>query len=677
MSEIEGKQNSNDNGTAGAGFSWDSQSYMNQPGAQPQPGTQYGTQPGIQPQFQLQGQFMPGGQGPQSVPGQPPVEKKKSILPLIIALSVVAVVIIGGAVAAALFIFKHTSSGIFGVKEQSLELSETSVVTLTEGEEYTLTIENFDELDKGQNIKWESADDKVITVKDKGDGTAEVTAVAEGKSAVFITGENLDKKKGYVVKFDVEKEPFEYVGKAWETSECVYYFPDEDSLCDFSDYSDRYSYGPFTLTETDANEAPWRITDYVPSNGRFFCFDYTPEREIEYGKENTFCDEYEIWFGLSKKGNLYIYDESTGYTSEASEIDIKDYDKSLSDEASIEAFLDDHTMGMFNYTFGYMNLYGSKFDTNDAFHDNTRLLQCGDTIYTICDDGVYSLPVSSLGTGSGKPTKLKLTDNNVSYFATDGEYIIYAAGDTKSDVDLYIYDPAADADSLLLKGISCMHIAFCDEKIYYTESWDGIECYDLATGNTETIWQDTVGAFWVDWNYVYIYDGCNWLMLDISAGYVNNGYLCRGRSYECDRIYAIEDNILTVGYDYSNQSIALHGVDFAGNEVNLSGEYYGDSSDTYCLACCGTYAYFLAYEGESVVAVDVTRGSSADVYLSDYGLWYANEMSVVDNRVILHVYDSSGDDGYVEVDEYLNIKGIPELPHSIDPNGGSEAAYLF
>ena len=32
MSEIEGKQNSNDNGTAGAGFSWDSQSYMNQPG---------------------------------------------------------------------------------------------------------------------------------------------------------------------------------------------------------------------------------------------------------------------------------------------------------------------------------------------------------------------------------------------------------------------------------------------------------------------------------------------------------------------------------------------------------------------------------------------------------------------------------------------------------------------
>ena len=50
-------------------------------------------------------------------------------------------------------------------------------------------------------------------------------------------------------------------------------------------------------------------------------------------------------------------------------------------------------------------------------------------------------------------------------------------------------------------------------------------------------------------------------------------------------------------------------------------------------------------------------------------------MSVVGDRVVLHVYDSNGDDGYVEVDSGLNIYGLPELPHSITAN--SEAGYLF
>ncbi|MCR5210610.1 MAG: hypothetical protein K6C99_10400 [Lachnospiraceae bacterium] len=689
MSEIEDRQGSTgENGTQNPGFSWDTQAseVQTQPGIQPviQPQFQSGMEPqdrsgfqqGMQSQIPPQGQFIPGGQGPQPVPADPSGNKKRSLAPLLIALSVGAVFVVGVIVAVFVAVFGDKLKGGFGgVKEQSLELSDTSVVTLTEGEDYTLTIENFDELDKGQNIKWESADDHVITVKDKGNGKAKITAVAEGKSSVFITGENLDKKKGYVVKFDVQKENFEYAGKAWKTSSAVYYFPEADSMCEFSDDLDLYISGAVNVTEVEKEYATWEITDYVDS-GRYFRFDFNPKREVQYGKDNGISTGREIWFGYNKKGDTYIYDDFLGYPEEAEEIDIKDYDSSLSDADSIEAFLDGKSGGGINYTNGRMNLYGSEFDTNDAFHDNTRLIQCGDMVYVRCDDGVYSLPESSLGTGSGNLTKINLSDDNVNFFATDGKKMAYAAGDDKGDVDLYVYDPSSGKDTLLLSDISCMHMAFCDDKVYYTESWDSLKYVDMS-GNVQTIWQNTVGAFYADWNFVYIYDGTGWTMLDIGAGYISNGYLCKGRSYECDRIYALEDNIITVTYDYNNSSISLHGLDFAGAEGNLSGEYYGDTSDTYALACCGIYGYFFAYEGESVVCVDITTGSSADIDLSSYGLWYGNEMSVAGDRVILHVYDAYGDDGYVEVDRSLNITGLPELPHTIDPNGGSAAAYLF
>ena len=84
-----------------------------------------------------------------------------------------------------------------------------------------------------------------------------------------------------------------------------------------------------------------------------------------------------------------------------------------------------------------------------------------------------------------------------------------------------------------------MHMAFCDDKVYYTEFWDSLKYVDLS-GNTNTIWQNYVVAFWADTNFVYIYDGADWAMLNISAGYVSDGYLCQGRNYECDRIYALE-----------------------------------------------------------------------------------------------------------------------------------------
>ena len=241
----------------------------------------------------------------------------------------------------------------------SLVLSDTETVYMEVGDTHTITVENIDDFSSPRDIDWEVAgggyySNDVVRISDNYDGSVTVTAMNPGKTSIIVTGKNVDKEEGYVVKIDVSEKnieygsslsggEFAYAGTAWETEWAQYYFvgPESkdpvigqlendwginvmsvnDGCLMISDYMNDYAYGDVTCTKVSENDlyASSYYNDIAGSivpGAEYYWFTYVPE---VLGNSVASGNLYDVIFMFQPDGTLVIYDSGFGMLSAAEE----------------------------------------------------------------------------------------------------------------------------------------------------------------------------------------------------------------------------------------------------------------------------------------------------------------------------------------------------------------------
>ncbi|MBR4542754.1 MAG: hypothetical protein IKO53_00950 [Lachnospiraceae bacterium] len=249
-------------------------------------------------------------------------------------------------------------SGSIGGKH-SIVLSDTETVYMEVGDTHTITVENIDDFFSPRDIDWTVAgggyySNDVIRIDDNYDGSVTVTALNPGKTSVIVSGRNVDKEEGYVVKIDVSEKSLEYgdvlsggefsfEGTAWETSWGNYYFvgpqagsveisqfeadrgmpiSSSDTACMMiSDYYSDYAYGSVEcrkVTENDIYSSMYYndVAAYLDDGAEIYWFTYQPEIECIYGSQ-SFGNEYDVLFIFEPSGDVYVYDSGLAMTGDA------------------------------------------------------------------------------------------------------------------------------------------------------------------------------------------------------------------------------------------------------------------------------------------------------------------------------------------------------------------------
>jgi len=357
----------------------DSMSNITIPGENMQ-GNQFGTQvptgqmngpqmSGVQQngsQMNRQQQGGPALMNPAYATATPPEKPKGNGCLIAILVAIMIVVIVAALVASAAL-----ATQIEGLDDlisgnpiggtHSLVLSDTETVYMEVGDTHTITVENIDDFSSPRDIDWEVAgggyySNDVVRISDNYDGSVTVTAMNPGKTSIIVTGKNVDKEEGYVVKIDVSEKnieygsslsggEFAYAGTAWETEWAQYYFvgPEStDSVIEqleydwginimnvndgclmISDYMNDYAYGDVTCTKVSENDlyASSYYNDIAGSivpGAEYYWFTYVPEVEV-LGNSVASGNLYDVIFMFQPDGTLVIYDSGFGMLSAAEE----------------------------------------------------------------------------------------------------------------------------------------------------------------------------------------------------------------------------------------------------------------------------------------------------------------------------------------------------------------------
>ena len=354
------------------------QAPVSQPAAQQMQGNQFGAQipngqvnepqmAGPQPDGPQMNNQQPGGpvlMNPAYASSVPPEKPKGYGLAIAILVVIMVVVIIVALIASAVLatqiegadeLFSGTSIG----GKHSVVLSDTETVYMEVGDTHTITVENIDDFFSPRDIDWTVAgggyySNDVIRIDDNYDGSVTVTALNPGKTSVIVSGRNVDKEEGYVVKIDVSEKSLEYgdvlsggefsfEGTAWETSWGSYYFvgpqagsveisqfeadrgmpisSSETACMMISDYYSDYAYGSVEcrkVTENDIYSSMYYndVAAYLDDGAEIYWFTYQPEIECIYGSQ-SFGNEYDVLFIFEPSGDVYVYDSGLAMTGAA------------------------------------------------------------------------------------------------------------------------------------------------------------------------------------------------------------------------------------------------------------------------------------------------------------------------------------------------------------------------
>jgi len=244
-------------------------------------------------------------------------------------------------------------------------------------------------------------------------------------------------------------------------------------------------------------------------------------------------------------------------------------------------------------------------------------------------------------------------------FAADEDYLYYTLGrQTESGYVLEslcrIGLDGGAATELLRDEVEDFFLS--DDALYYTD-YAKIVRLDLNSLKAEEIWSYGVYCFELYEDMIFVYDGEAWEMIDAITG-AEYGYVIDkiNYSYECD-VAQIENNmIFHVAHDYTDGTVALHAIDIEnGREYTIGDVMDGTGSDSYNVCYSGKYAYFTVDDWETIARVDVTNGETRTIRLSDAGYYYVNDIMLIDGKIVLHAYDSFRNECLLQLDEYMKL----------------------
>ncbi len=459
------------------------------------------------------------------------------------------------------------------------------------------------------------------------------------------------------IKEQQAEEKSRLSGSGWESADGAYYFTADGAFYFIGKKTENYIRGVAGIRELDATELPGTggelVLDAVP-DARYFKADIRVEQELYFGNLHQ-GGGYTLYAAVNGKEGC-IYDSGWGEAKAAKRVTIPLL-ATLDDHFRLEEYAEARPWG----AAGDPTVFCREevdFSASSNTREQWNLIQLGGSIVIKRGDASRNALYIRPAGGSGTEELLYEPPEGwmVGVFGTDGRDLLYVLTSADGQSELYRMD-MANQTSVLLARDNVKDFCVAEGVIYYTDYQRLIRL--TPDGNSRTLWEGVVYGYEVADGRVYLYDGDCWELLDAVTG-EDYGYIHNGDAYsrECDMVRYSEEYLYYVVYDYDRGSISLRAMNvWTGEERIVADEYEGKKGDTYNVLFTGSYCYFTAEDGEKLVRVDVKTGTAESRTLKEAGYWYATELVLVNNSVILHAYDEEEKVIYLEVGPNLEMTG--------------------
>ena len=570
-------------------------------------------------------------------------EKKKGKGGLVAVIIIICLLIVAALGVLAVIIFQE---------DNVLELDATEL-TVHIGEEETLSIINYLVLDKPELV-WSVEDESIVSVEEGKGGKFTLEGLEEGETVLTISTAPalfglLSTSEEYTCTIIV-KEPIELEveGSAWETDDGIeYYFMEDGTFYEIYSAQENYIKGQYSVEEMDLEEAEDEIgADNVEAllaeaeDGVFYALEIEEEEDIYNGGYST--TENFVFMICYNGEDAAIYDAGWGVVSGADDISMEDADTLENNYFASAPAEPEPDTGTTTTTPDTSVTSGTVPGTNFPGENHSGWYMSGDNGYFITDIGgdIYGISNDDLLSGAA-PERIVDVDGSLIRLVMSGDKIFYSIETNSGNAQLCMATLDGQV-TVLDDGYAASTIIVENDMVYYTD-YSSLRMCDFS-GNIQEIWEYSTFAYDVDDTYVYVFDGYTWEVLDAytgeDLGYVHyNDY-----AYEVDVVRMCGDYLFYVMYDDYTVEVTAYAMDLDGNRIQLGNSHYGLNYDTYMVAFYENYIFYTANDREDLVRVDVTTGE--EVVLNfyedvDYNYWYANDLQVVNDQLVMYMYDFS------------------------------------
>ena len=594
-------------------------------------------------------------------PVQPPQKKGKG--GLIALLSILGVLVLAGTV-----LVLGMLLGWF--KKDEIELSDTKVTVIVD-EEVTIEVENYKEIGKPElTATVQDGKEDLIEVEVKGDEII-ITGIEEGKNITVTVSAKGCEDATFKVTVEEPEEvvEVELSGTAWDVQGFRYYFMDNGKMYMIYEASEDYIKGTYTASEITREEtesytnAETGIFDSI-TDGVCFKVDVDIEQELYYGNEYQEDNYYVIVY--TNGTDCAIFDSGWGdvgtgsSTNMATESDLDSY----FEVSTTGGGTTDPNGGVANGSVQGIN-FGRAANVKETWHIAEYESNNGGILIFKKDGDLWGI------NESGGGDALQLTslgdDTQVTIFAVYEDYLFYGVGPKEEEgedvfyADTYAFykvDLVNDDITMLSDDIELKDFVIYNDTIYYTD-YSTLFKMDFE-GNTETLYDYGVFTFEVTDEYIFVFDGYEWEVIDPEDG-TDYGYmLITNGEYEADVVRHEDEMIFFTAYNYDEGNIYLYAMDYDGNVTQIGDANWGETWDTYNVAFDGKYVIYTVNGGEVIVKADVTTGTYETMSLSDYDYYYATGMVQCGDDIYLYVRDYNNEAYYLELDaDDLSVEEIP------------------
>ena len=249
----------------------------------------------------------------------------------------------------------------------------------------------------------------------------------------------------------------------------------------------------------------------------------------------------------------------------------------------------------------------------------------------------------------GEPSSVTLGVEARNVLTMNGQMIyIYSINHMKEKIYLHEEIP-----QLLWENSGMGVIKEYDDFLYYSDYSSLVRLDSLGTA--EILWEHAVYAFTVDENYIYIFDGNTWQVLDKETG-EDLGYIATDVyfAYEMDEIYAAGGRLYFAAWNQENNTISCNSLDMEGNLTQIGEVHTGTEADSYRVAAHEEYLFYSTEQGESLVRVNINTGEETIVQMDEYGVVYAGDLIMADDSLVVYWRDEERRDFY----SFLNVESM-------------------
>ncbi|MBQ8260960.1 MAG: hypothetical protein IJZ00_01620 [Lachnospiraceae bacterium] len=250
-------------------------------------------------------------------------------------------------------------------------------------------------------------------------------------------------------------------------------------------------------------------------------------------------------------------------------------------------------------------------------------------------------------------TGIGILEEGVQYILPLDEKLVYVCngnyGNGKGKI--YLYENGESI--LLLEEYESIKIKAFENYLYCSDYRSLIRLDPLGTA--EILWEHAVYAFTVDENYIYIFDGNTWQMLDRETG-EDLGYIATDIyfAYEMDELYAAGGKLYFAAWNRENNTISCNSLDMEGNLTQIGEVHSGTEADSYRVAAHEEYLFYSTEQGESLVRVNINTGEETIVQMDEYGVVYAGDLIMADDSLVVYWRDEERRDCY----SFLDVESL-------------------